>query len=105
MATRTKKTPVIDGVKEIKGGPVVKTNCAFVRIAETGMLGANGKAVMKLGFGGRIIAPPDKPLSIAGNVLQHLLDVARWSSDEARIADLKAFKATMDQWFDAELST
>lgn len=102
--SKIKKPPKIEGVKEVSRDPVLKTNCAFIRVAETGMLGANGKSVMTLGFGGRMVAEPDKPMELALSACQLVSDVARWSTDEARRADVKAFVERIVKWGEAELA-
>jgi hypothetical protein len=79
---------------------VLQTNQLFVALKEIGHVNDKGRKIMSLGYGGRITAPPDRPLLAAQVVLENIADIARYSSDEAAAKDLQEFQA-----FVADLTT
>lgn len=85
--------------KEIPGTVVKQTNRMFLVMKEIGMLDARGRKALGLGFSGRMEAKPDRPLVLALAVLNEVIRLARYSSDEAKNRDVENFLKTIDAWF------
>lgn len=82
--------------KTLRGGsPILRGNVTFLALKEIGELGDNGKAVVKLGYGQRMTAQPDMPLTLVEAVLRQLLPHCRYSSPAAAKKDLEAFKKSV----------
>lgn len=88
------------GPKTIVGsGPVLRGSVIFLALKEIGELGDNGKAVMKIGYGGRVIAKPDAPLALAEWVIQEILPSCHYSSPKAGAKDIKRLKDFVNSIF------
>lgn len=88
-----KKPAKVDGVVEVDGGPIRKTNRFFVALRSYGQCDENGKTVMGIECAAkRIPAPPDKPLALMAAIVDQLLPAMRYSSKEAAEKDLAAFR-------------
>ena len=72
---------------------IVRGTVAFVQLKEIGELDDKGKKVLGLGYGKRLPAPKDAPLALAEWFVRELMQVCRYSSNEAATKDLKHFKA------------
>lgn len=78
-------------------GPVRTTNKFFLAIKEYGMLDEKGRKAFSIGLSGRLEAKPDSPLQLVLGVLGEVSCAFRYSSEEARKADLEHFKWTIAQ--------
>jgi hypothetical protein len=65
----------------------------FVQLSALGECDAKGKTVLSVGFKGRAIAEPDRPLVLAIGLIEQLIEMARYSSAEALQADLEGLVA------------
>jgi ribosomal protein L37AE/L43A len=92
-----KEVKVVDTSTEIK-----RTNRMYLRLAAVGQCDAQGKTVLELGFRGKIIAPPDAPLTLLQNVVNEMLSLIDYSSKEAAEADIAALKEFVNglKWTD-----
>lgn len=90
---KKKKPDSVDGVVEIEGGPIRKTNRFFIALKSYGQCDGNGKTVMGIECSAkRIPAPPDRPLALMAGILERLLPAMGYSSKEAMANDLKKFQ-------------
>lgn len=64
----------------------------FVQLSAMGECDAKGKTVLSVGYKGKAIAEPDRPLQLAAGFIEQLLEVARYSSVGALKNDLEAFR-------------
>lgn len=78
---------VVDTSTEIK-----RTNRLYLQLAAIGHCDEKGKSVLALGYKGKIIAKPDRPLGIVQAILEEMLPVADYSSREAAEKDIAALK-------------
>lgn len=75
-------------------GPILRGSLPFLTLKEIGELGDNGKAVMRVGYGERLVAKPDLPLSsLAVPVIDELLKVVRYKNKAAADKDLDLLRA------------
>lgn len=80
-------------VKEFRGGEVLKTNKLYVGIREIGQCNEKGKSVFSLGYKGKIIAQPDRPLqTLMIPLTQEIMKFMQYSDDELANEDIKVFK-------------
>ena len=80
------------------GSPIKRGSVPYIVLKEIGELGDNGRKVFSLGYGGRIEGKPEFPLSsLACPIINTLLDVIHWPSDEAAVKDLELFKSYLSQ--------
>lgn len=89
-----KKKPAAKGdTKEFRGGPILRTNRLYIAIREIGQCNDNGKSVLGMGYKGKIIATPDKPLqTLMVPLINEIMQVMDYSNDKLAEEDLKAFK-------------
>lgn len=88
-----KKPTKVNGVVEVDGGPIRKTNRFFVALRSYGQCDENGKTVMSIECAAkRMPAPPDRPLALMAVILDQLLPAMRYSSNEAAEKDLEEFQ-------------
>jgi hypothetical protein len=74
-------------------GELVRTNQMFITLKSIGEIDENGKTVFSVGYSGKNIAEPDRPLSTAlFDLVIHIAQKVRYSSKEAEDADLREFK-------------
>jgi len=83
----------VEGVVNIDGGPIRKTNRFFLALRSYGHCNEKGKVVMGIECSTeKVMAPPDKPLELFTAILEELLPCMLYSSNEAAEEDLEAFK-------------
>lgn len=83
-------------VKEF-GGLIAQTNRMYVELKAIGQLNAKGRSVFSMGFKGRNIAAPDKPMQdLAAPFVAGILDQARYTDQAAAQADVDAFLKSID---------
>jgi hypothetical protein len=78
---------VVDTSTEIK-----RTNRLYVQLAAIGQCDERDKSVLALGYRGKIIAKPDRPLGIIQAIMQEMLPVMDYSSREAAEKDIAELK-------------
>lgn len=74
------------------GTEIRKSNQTFLSLKSIGNLDSKGKLILSLGYGGRIVAPPDRGLALIIKVVQELAQMVSYSSDEAAENDLRLLK-------------
>ena len=60
----------------------------YVQLAAIGECDDAGKSVLQVGFKGKQIAEPDRPLLLAVGIIEQIATLARYSSEAAARADL-----------------
>ena len=87
-----KKKPAT--TKKIEGTEIVRTNRMFISLKTIGEMDAKGKTVFSLGYSGKTVAEPERPLSTAvAKLVLHIANMAKYSTQEDMEADLKEFQA------------
>jgi hypothetical protein len=82
------ETPgVVETGKEIK-----RTNQTFLSLKAIGNVDAKGKTILSIGYGGKIVAPPDRGLVLMIKVMEELKHMIDYSSVEAAENDLRLLK-------------
>ncbi len=87
--------------KKIEGTEIVRTNRMFISLKSIGEIDAKGKTVFSIGYGGKTVADPERPLSTAvAKLVLHVANMAKYSTQEDMETDLKEFKAIVAdiQW-------
>jgi hypothetical protein len=75
------------------GGEISRTNRLFIEVRRIGEVDAKGKVKFALGFKGKRIAPPDRPLMFfACMIEERVLGSFSYSSQEAMDKDIEQFK-------------
>ena len=93
MAVKAKRKKNPPTVEVAPDSPIVQTNKLYVSLREIGHCNEKGRSVMSMGYSGKVIAVPDKPLSsLMASLVKEISSFARWSSNEAATSDLAAFK-------------
>jgi hypothetical protein len=83
----------VEGVVNIDGGPIRKTNRFFLALRSYGHCDDKGKVVMGIECSAeKLKAPPDRPLALMASLLEELLPCMLYSSPEAAAQDLEEFK-------------
>lgn len=80
--------------KELRdAGPVLRSNRLYISLREIGEVNEKGKSVFAIGYKGKTIAQPDRPLSTAVfSLIAHVANMAKYTTVEDRDADLKELK-------------
>jgi hypothetical protein len=87
---KAKKAPE---VKEFRDGEILKTNRLYIGLREVGQCNEKGKSVMSVGYRGKFIAKPDKPLqTLMMPLMDEIMKFMRYSDDKLAEEDIKAFK-------------
>ena len=80
-------------VKEDRSGDVLRTNRMYISLKAIGEINEKGKSIFSIGYSGKNIAEPDRPLSTAVfSLVAHVANMAKYTSQEEAEADLKEFK-------------
>lgn len=80
-------------VKEFRGGEVLKTNKLYISLREIGQCNEKGKSVLSLGYSGKFIAQPDKPLrTLMVPLIDEIMKFVHYSDDKLAEEDIKVFK-------------
>lgn len=88
-----KNSTSVDGVVDIHGGPIRKTNRFFITLRSYGHCDENGKTVMGIECSAKKVpAPPDRPLALVAVIIENLLPAMSYSSREAMEKDLDEFQ-------------
>jgi hypothetical protein len=88
-----KKPASVDGVVDVAGGPIRRTNRFFIALRSYGHCDENGKTVMGVECSAKKVpSPPDRPLALVAAILDDLLLVMSYSSKEAMEKDLREFQ-------------
>lgn len=91
---RKKKAKPVEGVVEVVGSPVRRTNRFFISLRSYGHCDGKDKAVLAINCSAtKLMAPPDRPLVLIACILDELLPAMVYSSKEEMETDLMAFKA------------
>lgn len=91
-----KKKPKIEGIVET-GNEVKRTNQVYMSLKTIGHLDEKGKSIFSLGYGGRIVAPPDRGLGLLIILADELARFLDYSSPEAAEKDLEFLKKYVNQ--------
>ncbi len=79
--------------KIVTDSGVVRSNRFFLSLKAIGEVDEKGKTILSLGYKGKIIATPDRPLSTAvAKLILHVAEMVQYSDEGQRDADLKALK-------------
>lgn len=89
--TKPATAGVVDTSTEIK-----RTNRLYLAIKAIGQCDEKEKSVLALGYSGKLIAAPDKPMTIIIRLMEEMMPVMDYSTKEAATADLKRFKEYVD---------
>jgi len=88
-----KKTEKPAPTTVFRGGEVLKTNRLFIGLREIGQCNEKGKSVLSVGYRGKFIAQPDKPLqTLMMPLMEEIMNFMRYSDDKLAEKDIKAFK-------------
>lgn len=80
------------------------THC-FAKLKAVGVLNEKGRILLSQEYTGRVEAKPDWPLTGCGlELIERLSDVLGWSSDEAKLRDLRTFREHVTDWLDKEIT-
>jgi hypothetical protein len=78
---------------EIPGTEIKQTNRLYMAIREIGQCDGRGRSVLSLGYRGKIIAQPDRPLAtMVWPLINELLQYVNYSGDDAALKDINQFK-------------
>jgi len=84
-------------VTEFRDGEILKTNKLYIALREIGQCNEKGKSVMSVGYRGKFIAQPDKPLqTLMMPLLNEIMKFMRYSDDKLAEEDIKVFKEWVD---------
>lgn len=94
-----KKKTVAEAVKGVveTGKEVRKTNRLYMSIRQIGTCDEKGKSVFSIGYGGKIIVPPDRGLGLLILLAEELTGLLSYSSTEAAKKDLEFLKKYVNQ--------
>lgn len=82
---------------EFRDGEILKTNTLYLCLREIGQCNEKGKSVMAVGYSGKFIAQPDKPLqSLMMPLMNEIMKFMRYSDDKLADEDIKKFKEWVD---------
>lgn len=82
---------------EFRDEEILKTNRLYIGLREVGQCNEKGKSVMSVGYRGKFIAHPDKPLqTLMMPLMEEIMKFMRYSDDKMAEEDLKEFKEWVD---------
>lgn len=77
---------------------VKKTNQLFIQIKQIGNCDEKGRSVLSVGYNGKFIAAPDKPLcTLVYPIIEEMFGFIKYSNNENAKKDVKAFKELINE--------
>ena len=71
-----------------RSGPILRGRRMFVELKAIGEVDDRDRAVLSMGFKGKLIAEPDRPMDLVIGLLGEVSRMARYSGRAALVADL-----------------
>jgi hypothetical protein len=91
MARKTKFAE--DEKTKLVGNEIARSNRMFIKVSQVGELDAKGRTLFSIGFKGRHIAKPDRPLSMmVGIIHEFIVTKFSYSSAEECANDIAILK-------------